>query len=308
MGTTRIRAAAGKSHKKNKKKSSTKPKVKAQPYAYPSPMPHEYGHNYGPLSRRGFKKMGKGGRYFSAVMACLVVLSYLAGIILGVFVICGCVSSNAGLEHLNLADMHANTTSYNISLRVGYLGGCVSFADTTGAQSDNSSSNQQTYCIPNMRDDDPEDLSEQFSKNLDLVPDAQDFVQKSLNVTVAQAKHLQQDVFFWEPPVLYIPFFVISGIILFVALMSSSHKRRYKTVLVIATILGAFSLALALVVAIGSLQGLNAVLGGAKSQEEQTLGDGIYISRASLLDQVQAGLAASTALFYVCMGILYARR
>lgn len=159
-----------------------------------------------------------------------------------------------------------------------------------------------------MRDDDPEDLSEQFSKNLDLVPDAQDFVQKSLNVTVAQAKHLQQDVFFWEPPVLYIPFFVISGIILFVALMSSSHKRRYKTVLVIATILGAFSLALALVVAIGSLQGLNAVLGGAKSQEEQTLGDGIYISRASLLDQVQAGLAASTALFYVCMGILYARR
>lgn len=56
MGTTRIRAAAGKSHKKNKKKSSTKPKVKAQPYAYPSPMPHEYGHNYGPLSRRGFKK------------------------------------------------------------------------------------------------------------------------------------------------------------------------------------------------------------------------------------------------------------
>ncbi|XXH05567.1 hypothetical protein Hte_011999 [Hypoxylon texense] len=311
MGATRSHAVAGKSHTKNKKKSSTKPKVKVQPYAFPSPMPYEPLHNYGPLSRKAYKNMGKKRRWFSGMLSFLMVLSYLAGIILGIFVVCGCVSGSAGLDYLHLADMHANTTSYNVSLRVGYFGGCVSFADATQvpeADSSNSSSNLQTYCISNMRDDDPEDLSKELLRNLDLAQDAQDFVQKTLNATVPQAQHLQQDVFFWEPPVLFLVLFVVSGIMLFVALMSSSPHRRYKIVLVIATILSAFSLALALVVAVGSLQGLNAVLGGAKSQEEQTLGDDIYISRAGSLDHVQAGLAAWTALFYIFMGIFYVKR
>jgi len=159
-----------------------------------------------------------------------------------------------------------------------------------------------------MRTEDVDDLNEEFWENLDLTTEAQEYVKMTLNTTLPVVKHLQEDVFFWMPPVVHFILFVISGIMLLTALTGASSKRRYKTVLMVATLLGAFSISLALVTAIGSLQGLNSILDGAKSKSEQLIGSNIYLSRANRLDHVQASLAAIAALFYISMGILFVRR
>jgi hypothetical protein len=103
---------------------------------------------------------------------------------------------------------------------------------------------------------------------------------------------------------------------LIVALMSSSYRRRYKSVVALAALLGAFSLALAFVLAIGTPQSLNALVLGGKSKTKQVLvnvgtgvtGEVVTIERASSLDKAQAGIAAASTIFFTVMGILYAKR
>ena len=191
-------------------------------------------------------------------------------------------------------------------------GGCVSFTNMTqqsNPTSNSSFSSSQTQCVPNMRGNDIDSLSEQLGKNLSQISNVQTLIETSLNTTLLpEAKHLQTDVFFWEPLILHIFLFVISGAMLFTALMGSSQKRRYKALLAFTAGLGAFAQGSTLVIAIGSLQALNAALGTDKSHSDQETNHDYYISRGLFLDCAQAVLAASTALFYLFMGVLFVRR
>lgn len=159
-----------------------------------------------------------------------------------------------------------------------------------------------------MRNEDLDDLSEELWEDLKLSTNALNAVKDSLNATLPLARHLQTDIFLWEPIALHPVFFFISSIMLFVALMSSSYKRRYKAVLYIASVFSAFALAFAFVIAIGSLEALNAIFDGNKSSSQKALGDGITIRRGKNLDYCQSGLVAATALFYVVLGFLFVRR
>ena len=199
---------------------------------------------------------------------------------------------------------------------MGFLtGGCVSVSNTTqqsNSSFNNSSSSLQTQCVPNMRGNDVDALSEQLGEqlgNLSQVSGAQGLITTSLKTTLLpEAKHLQNDVFFWEPLIVHIVLFVLSGAMLFVALMASSQKRRYKAVLAFAAGLEAFAQGLALVIVIGSLQALNATLGGDGSQIEQDISSSHNVSRGRLLDRIQAVLAVFTALSYLFMGGLFVIR
>lgn len=67
------------------------------------------------------------------------------------------------------------------------------------------------------------DLSEDLWGPLDLNSSAtQSSVQFFLNTTLPQAKHLQENVFFWPPPLLHFILFFITGIMLFVARTGTS--------------------------------------------------------------------------------------
>ena len=151
-----------------------------------------------------------------------------------------------------------------------------------------------------MRGSDVDALTEELGKNL---------INTSLTTTLLpEAKRLQTDVFFWEPLIIHIFLFITSGAMLFTAAVSASEKRRYKAMLVFAAGLGAIAQGLALVVAIGSLQALNAVLGEDGSRIGLEVGGGYTISRGRSLDCTQAILAATTALFYLSMGVLFVMR
>jgi hypothetical protein len=167
---------------------------------------------------------------------------------------------------------------------------------------------QQTKCLANLRSIDLDDLSEEFYEDLSLTSEAQVHAKATLNATLPLLRHLQEDVFLWELPLFHFVLFIISGVMLFTAFAGTSHKRRYRTVLVIAVLTSAFSLSLALVTAIGSLQASNTLLEGAKSKNQRVISADIYLLRAGWLDHLQASLAAVAALFYVSMGVLFARR
>jgi hypothetical protein len=160
----------------------------------------------------------------------------------------------------------------------------------------------------NMRTADVDDLGEEFWEDLVLTDDARAQLKDTLNATLPLARHLQVDVFPWYPPVLHFVSFFISSIMLFVGLTSSSHKRRYKSALLLAALFGAFALALAFVAAIGSLQALNALVNGDRSKDAQWLDGDIFIYRAEWLDRLQAGQVTVVAVFYAVMGIMFVRR
>ena len=141
-----------------------------------------------------------------------------------------------------------------------------------------------------------------------LTDDTRAQLKDTLNATPPLARHLQTDVFYWYPPTLHFVFFFISSIMLLVGLTSSPHKRRYKSVLLVAALLSALALAMAFVAAIGSLQALNALVNGDKSKDAQSLNDDIFIYRAEWLDHFQAGQVSVVAMFYVAMGVVFARR
>lgn len=73
-------------------------------------------------------------------------------------------------------------------------------------------------------------------------------------------------------------------------------------------ILSAFSLAVALVTVLGSLQGLNALLNSSASKDQRCLNDSLYISRGTTMHAIQEALIGVTALFYVLMGALFVQR
>lgn len=198
-----------------------------------------------------------------------------------------------------------------------FPGGCVSVANLTtswstepssGASSNSSSKNSLTHCVATMRTIDVDDLSEEFREDLALTEEAQTQLTHTLNATIPLARHLQADVFHGSPPVLHIIFFSFSGVMLFVAYAGSSHRRRYKLVLLVAALLAAFALALAFVSAVGSLQALNALVNGNRSKHVQPIDGDVFIYRGRLLDHLQAAQVSMVAVFYFVMGIMFVRR
>jgi hypothetical protein len=160
-----------------------------------------------------------------------------------------------------------------------------------------------------MRRKDREELSEDLWEPLDLASSStQSDVQSFLNTTLPQAKHLQENVFFFQPPLIHVVLFFVSGIMLLVARTGTSRKKSYKAMLVIAITLSAFSLALALVTVLGSLQGLNALLNSSASGEQKDLGNSLYISRGKNMQGLQGALVGIVVVFYVIMGALFVQR
>ncbi|KAF4770602.1 hypothetical protein HAV15_012998 [Penicillium sp. str.  len=226
-----------------------------------------------------------------------------------IYIMTSCVSTKANINDIYLAELSTNATSA-ISLRVGYFGGCVSVTEGADAYSpDGNSTRTSTNCVSNMRRDDLEDLSEDLWEPLHLDSGStQADVQSFLNTTLPQAKHLQEDVFFFEPPLVHILLFFISGIMLLVARTGTSRKKSYKAMMVIALSLSAFALALALVTVLGSLQGMNALLNSSSSGQQRDLGDSLYISRDKGMLGLQGALVGIVVVFYVSMGVLFVQR
>ncbi|CAN9091694.1 unnamed protein product [Alternaria alternata] len=237
-------------------------------------------------------------------VACVVVLTFLTSVILAIFIAIGCVAPTNFVNQLDLFELHTNNT-YDIKLSVGYFGGCLSVDNQTGNE---PSTDEQKHCVANMRRKDLDDLSEELWEDLPLSDAAQSQVKISLNATLSQAVRLQREVFPWASVVLQPVLFVISGTMLFVALTASSHKKSYKAVLLLASLLGAFSIALSFVVAVGSGQALNALLDGDDTKTERMISEGIAIKRNSTLRYCQAVGAAATAIFYISIGVLFVRR
>lgn len=160
-----------------------------------------------------------------------------------------------------------------------------------------------------MRRNDLSDLSKDLWVPLHLNSSTlESGVQSFLNTTLPQAKHLQENVFFCEPPLLHVLLLFITGIMLLVARTGTSKKRSYKAMLVTAITLSAFSLALALVTVLGSLQGMNALLNTSASGNEKNIGNSLYISRGKAMQGLQGALVGVVAVFYVTMGALFVQR
>lgn len=233
---------------------------------------------------------------------------FIGACVVGVFVLVGCVSTNSSIKDVYLAELSVNKT-YDIDLRLGYFGGCVSMSETLGSRGDRTTSNNaQSHCVANMRTPDIDDLSEEFLENLNLTNNAKAQLQNALNMTLPIAKHLQSDVFNWEPPVLAFVLFVLGSCILCGAVGGSSRRRGYKIILLVALVLSTFSLALAMLADIGSLQALNAILDGNRSINSSLLSSDVAIQRGNRQQGLQHGFLALIILFYLTMGITFVQR
>ncbi|GFF39879.1 hypothetical protein IFM58399_05733 [Aspergillus lentulus] len=309
---TAVKKTGKKTTGKKKPTSSTSQVHLATPF-HPQPANTQYAPTYAPIPQTVVleKPIGnRKGKTSSCLLVCLAVFSYLVAIVLGLYIVTGCVSTTAKANKIYLAEISTNKT-YDMSLRVGYFGGCLSVTEAAGVSSPNGSSSAQTsiHCVSNMRRKDLDNLSEDLWEPLALGSSgARSNVQSFLNTTLPQAKHLQENVFFCEPPLVHILLFFVSGIMLLVARTGTSRKKSYKAMLVIAITLSAFSLALALVTVLGSLQGMNALLNISASGELRDLGDSLYISRGKTIQAIQGALAGIVAVFYVSMGVLFVQR
>ncbi|KAJ5800998.1 uncharacterized protein N7518_003066 [Penicillium psychrosexuale] len=293
---TGVKKTGKKSTGKKKPTSSTSAVHLAAPYN-PYPANTQYAPNYAPLPQ-------------TVVIEKPTVVSYLLAISLGLYILTSCAWTMADYNNTYLAELSTNAT-YDISLRVGYFGGCLSVTDAAAVSSSDGNSSAQTFtnCVSNMRRKDLDDLSEDLWEHLDHeVSGAQSDVQTFLNTTLPQFKHLQNDVFFCEPPLVHALLFFISGIMLLVARTGTSKRKSYKAMLVIAITFSAFSLALALVTVLGTLQGMNALLDTSSSGEQRDLGDSLYISRGKRMLGYQGALTGIVGVFYISMGVLFVQR
>ncbi|KAJ5428364.1 hypothetical protein N7445_009818 [Penicillium cf. griseofulvum] len=250
------------------------------------------------------------GKMSGCFVVFLAVISYLVAIVLGLYIMTSCVSTKAKANEIYLAELLTNRTN-DISLRVGYFGGCVSVTEAAATYSPdgNSSAQTSTHCVTNMRSKDLDELSEDLWEPLDLASSStQSDVQSFLSTTLPQAKHLQENVFFFQPPLIHVLLFFVTGIMLLVARTGTSGKKSYKAMLLIAITLSAFSLALALVTVLGSLQGMNALLNSSASGEQRDLGDSLYMSRGKNIQGLQGALVGIVVVFYVMMGALFVQR
>ncbi|KAF3479707.1 uncharacterized protein GIQ15_06683 [Arthroderma uncinatum] len=243
------------------------------------------------------------------IHAFVIVLSFVGALVIAIFVTFGCISTDLGLNHLYYAELRANGT-YDVSLRVGYFGGCMSISRAPVADagaSGSSSTRRAVYCIKNMHTEAAADLSESFQEHLNVTGDMLAFTNSFLSIAILHVKHLQENVFFYEPVAIQVALLGVSGLMLFAAVGAPSHRRGYKGVVALAIFLATFAIALGLVIAIGSIQAMNAVLGGGRPINEKLFNDSIVISRGSRLDGLQGALAATTTLFYVLIGMLFVR-
>ncbi|XXG98087.1 hypothetical protein Hte_004406 [Hypoxylon texense] len=250
----------------------------------------------------------KSSRWSRPCFALLTVLAFLAAAVLGVFVMVGCISNSPAISNLYLAELYVNGT-YDYHLRFGYFGGCViTSAPPSGEGTDNSSNGTQSHCIMNMRASEIDDLNQEFREKLNVKDDPNKNLEDILNEMLPVARHLQTDVFNWEPPLVSFLLFIISGIMLLVAVTAASPKRRYKATVLASVLFSSFAIALTLVADIGSRQAANALLGGDMTKFSQPLGGDISVQRTDLQYIIQDASAACTTLFYMILGVIFVRR
>ncbi|KAJ5422179.1 hypothetical protein N7491_010624 [Penicillium cf. griseofulvum] len=320
---TGVKKAGKKTDKTGKKTTGNKkatPSTSAvhlatlHPQSHPYPASTQYVPTYAPIPQTQTvvleETSNRKGKMSGCFVVFLAVISYLVAIVLGLYIMTSCVSTKAKANEIYLAELLTNRTN-DISLRVGYFGGCVSVTEAAATYSPdgNSSAQTSTHCVTNMRSKDLDELSEDLWEPLDLASSStQSDVQSFLNTTLPQAKHLQENVFFFQPPLIHVLLFFVTGIMLLVARTGTSGKKSYKAMLLIAITLSAFSLALALVTVLGSLQGMNALLNSSASGEQRDLGDSLYMSRGKNIQGLQGALVGIVVVFYVMMGALFVQR
>ncbi|KAL2838258.1 hypothetical protein BJY01DRAFT_251059 [Aspergillus pseudoustus] len=293
--------AGAKKGRKNGVRQSTSSLYVPQAPSHPSSTYIAPSEVYGPSKKR------KGS---TCALACFAVFTYLAAIVLGVFVAVGCINSTSAIKGVYIAEFHTNET-YDFSLRFGYFGGCVTVTEPDVATSSggNSSDRVLTHCVASLRDQDLADVSESFWENLDSSTSSiTQYVQDQLNTTLPIVDHLQDDVFHWPVPVIHVLLFTLSGAMLFAACAGTSRRKAWKGLLVFVLTLSAFSLALSLATVLGTLQAMNALLEGSLSTDDLELENGVYLSRGTAMHAIQTGLVVIVVLFYVLMGSLFAQR
>ncbi|KAL4878293.1 hypothetical protein BJY04DRAFT_113824 [Aspergillus karnatakaensis] len=231
------------------------------------------------------------------------------------------MTNKAGLDSLYLVQLRQNT-SQDIEFGIGYFGGCITTTETSSSSSDSNSNSTQTHCITNLRTKSAPDIAELYTENLpsQSLPQLTQF----LNTTIPLIQDLQDSVFYYQLPVLHYALLILSSLILWVALMSSSQKRRYKFTLFLAAVFSAIALGLALLMGVGSLQAMNALevlasesgsginSGNDSSDDDNNLvldiGNGITFHGAHRLANVQYAQAAVVGLFYILLGLMFVRR
>ncbi|EKG15402.1 hypothetical protein MPH_07453 [Macrophomina phaseolina MS6] len=211
------------------------------------------------------------------------------------------------MDDFYVAELGTNN-SYNANFRVGFFGGCLSMANTTGGAgiSDSSSEPSHTQCVMNMRLKDDDDLSDQLLDDWAVTDAAKAELSASLAKTISLARHLQNDVFPASPPTTHLVFLLVSGILLFALSINQSGKRAYKAALTLGVLIGAFALALIYLASVGALRSFNALVGGDSSFDTQSLSaSGVTVHRATKLWYVQLGQVVLVSAFYIFMGLMF---
>ncbi|KAK3396417.1 hypothetical protein B0T20DRAFT_508899 [Sordaria brevicollis] len=279
----------------NKKTKSTTSLVSSVPChnCSPPPLPAPAHYGYHPVSQASknsytqkLKGMGKKKFALTLTLAILIGISCLSAIILGVLIILGCTKPSFPLQNLHLLEIQNNnkntnsssTETYDIRLRVGYFGGCLSVANATTANATaNTTANTtakdppQTHCLLNLRSHDLNDLAEELWEDFSFPPNSttQTAVEEAVEQMLPLVIHVQKNALLPALPVVATGLFFVSCVVLLVVSTTSTataennkrkRRRRYKACLLVAALLGAGAFGLAVTMTVGVQQAMGSIV------------------------------------------------
>ncbi|KAH7630516.1 hypothetical protein B0T09DRAFT_398098 [Sordaria sp. MPI-SDFR-AT-0083] len=231
------------------------------------------------------KGMGKKKSALALTLAILVGISYLGGIILG---------------------------TYDIRLRVGYFGECLTVVNATTNGIKEEKEDPQIKCLFNMRSYDINDLEEELWEDFDFPPNSTALaaVEEAVKRMLPMVIQVQKNALLPALPVVATAFFFVSGVMLLVATTATSHKRRYKGSLLTAALFGAFAFGLTLTMAVGTQQATSSILWAVNGDDDGlNAGHGkVVVERGIVLTGFLSGFAFLVAFFYAMMGVWFVRR
>ena len=216
---------------------------------------------------------------------------------------------------LELQEKSTNSSSngaYDIRLRIGYFGGCLSVANTTVDGSKEEQEDPQIRCLLNMHSYDLNDLAEELWEDFEFPPNStiQVAVEEAVKKMLPLAVQVQKTILLPALPLVATVLFFVGGVMLLVASTATSHKRRYKGSLLIAALFGAFAFGLALTMTVGVQQAISSILWAVNGDDDGlNAGHGeVVMERGTVLLGSLSGFAFLVAFFYVLMGAWFVRR
>ncbi|KAK3985338.1 hypothetical protein QBC44DRAFT_335308 [Cladorrhinum sp. PSN332] len=243
---------------------------------------------------------------FLPLISCLV---FVIAIALGCYATAGCTSTNATLPSMYLAELRTNSSGYETKLGIGYFGGCLTFDSSlpsnNTAPGSGDQRQSQTVCLKNIRSEDLGHLTESFSRRFSN--DVETAVNHTIPVMLPTAKYIQEDIFHAAVPISHLVLLSVSAFFLYGGLMVSSKRKVHTTALLIGAAMGAFSIGLVLVMAVGLHQAMNGVMGDA-DVDVLHKAEGVYLYRAGSLRWVFWAGVSMTAIFYGLVGWMYVKR